>query len=396
VSGLGDLLFERIRFVEAWQLGEAALVEMGDVEDLPTARVRLARSRGQAGERNDATRWVEDAERAVAVAAAVGDEAAEYEFRRDLAGARSEAGLATAEEWMAFADLARAHADAAGEVSARVMVAAYRLMDRPADAPAILRPARELAIAHGLVERLGWVEHAATEAALGSGDWDAAIESGLRALDLGERHGYDRIAVRTLASLLPVASLRGEATILERADRWFEARAGHLPDSPYGRVLHAAARLWIRPDAVRHGDVPDLDHLRDSIPEWLAQGGFEWLASCDAILDAWFVAGRREWVAEVVEEAPRQAKVGDPSPATPVGLELHAIRLRALRPSEDDLEARTRGALETFREIGLPFWIARGLRMLELIGAATETDRAERDRIERGLAVVRPTLVTSA
>jgi len=393
IEALGALLFERIRFVEAWHLGEAALAEMGDADDLPAARVRLARSRGRTGEQNDATGWVEDAERAVATAAALGDDEAEYEFRSDLVRARAEAGIATADDWTGLAARSRARGDAAGEVTARIMEAGYRLMERPADGPPILVPAREIAVARGLTERLGWIEHATAEAALGSGDWDLAVASGTAALELGERHGYDRIAVRALAALLPVASFRGLTPILERADRWFAARAGNMPDSPYGRVLRAAATLSIAAGGFGPADLPHIDDLRRSIPEWLAQGGFEWLASCDAILDAWFATGRLAWVAEVVGDAPRLAKVGDPSPATPLGLELHAIRLAASRDgSPDELAGRARAVAAGLRAIGARFWVARALSVLELLGRATDPERVEREGIERRLGLVRPIL----
>jgi class 3 adenylate cyclase/tetratricopeptide (TPR) repeat protein len=391
-EALCALLFERIRFVEAWQLGDAALAEMGEADDLPTARVRLARSRGRTGETNDASGWVDDAERALALARAAGDADAEYEFVRDLARARSEAGSATAQDWIALSELARARGDHAAQASARVMEAAYRLMDEPAAAEAILAPAREIAVAHGLVERLGWIEHATAEAAFATGDWDTTLEAGLRAVELAERHGYDRIAVRSWTTLLPAASLRGVTRVLERAAAWFDARRGALPDSPYGRVLHAACGLWIAAGQTGPDVVPSLDQIRPAFPQWLAQGGFEWLASCDAIVDSWLAAGRLDWVAQLVSDASVPGMSIDPSPATPAAFELVRLRLDLAGGEAVDPTSRARRQLDILRRIGLPYWIARTLRVLEATGVADPAVLEEREAIERRLGVVRPTL----
>ncbi|HET7026050.1 MAG TPA: hypothetical protein VFI28_00005, partial [Candidatus Limnocylindrales bacterium] len=391
-EALATLLFERIRFVDAWRLGDAALEEMGEGDDLDTARVRVARSRGRTGETNDASGWVADCERAIEAARAAGDADAEYELRRDLGRARSEAGLATAADWTVLADLARARGDVAAEVSARLMESAYRMDAAPAEALALLAPTRELAVARGLVERLGWLDHAAAEAALGAGEWDMTIEAGLRAATLGERYGYDRISVRSWTALLPAASLRGEREVLERAEAWFDARRGRLPDSPYGRVLHAACGLRIAAGTGRPSEPPDLEHIRPAIGQWIDQGGFEWLAATDAILDAWFADGRLDWVRALADaDSPRPPI--PPSPAQPAGLELVRIRLEAAVGEPDrDRVGRTRAVLVAFRSIGLPFWEARAIRVLEGLGDAGAAEVGEREAIEARLGVVRPVL----
>jgi class 3 adenylate cyclase len=403
VEALAGLLFERIRFVDAWRLGEDALVEMGDADDLPAARVRLARSRGRTGETNDASGWIADAERAIGTAEALGESAVAYEFRRDLMRARSEGGTATGDDWVAFRADAEAHGDVATIVSARLMEAAYRSEVDPAGAAAILAPARELAVARGLVERLGWLDHATADAALGAGDWDTALEAGMRAVELGERHGYDRISVRSWSALLPVASLRGETAVLGHCRHWFEERRGRLPDSPYGRVLHAGAAAWMRAGGIAavgddtnvDGVLVDADHLRASFDLWLAVSGFEFVAATDAIVDAWFRAGRLDWLAELIEGALAATLPPDsPGPSGAADFTLTRARFEAATGAVDAVLAaeHVRRALGELRAVGTPFWIARGLRLLEELGSATDEELTERARIERDLRVVRPAL----
>ena len=261
-----SLLYEQLRFVDAWQQADADLAEIGDEDDLDAALVRLAMSRGRSGETNDPGPWVADAQRALAAARAAGDDQVAWEVTRDLARARSEAGISTLADWIELGELARTRGDTGLEVTARTMEAAWLMATAPAEVPAALKPARELAVARGLIERLAWVEHAEAEAALGAGNWTLAISAGMRAVELGERHGYDRVTVRSWAALLPAASLRAEAAILERAAAWFDARAGGLPDSPYGRVLLAGSRLWLAAAGVGSAAPPEIELMRPGFP----------------------------------------------------------------------------------------------------------------------------------
>ena len=394
VEELATLHYERIRFTEAWRLGDAALAEMGDLDDLDTARVRLARSRGRTGETNEVEGWVRDCERAIDAAVAAGDGNAEYEFRRDLAGARSEAGEATADDWAALAEIARARDDALTEVKARIAVARYRMESLPADVPGILEPARELALARGFVERLGWIDQVTAEAALGSGDWDTAIDAGLRAVELGERHGYDRISVRSWTALLPAASLRGRTRVLEHATAWFGERTGRLPGSPYARVLQAGVDLHRATGGVGAATTPDLEHVRPAFRIWLEMGGYAWVAATDAIVDAWFAARRLDWVDELLAEAEAAPLPPDsPSPTTSAAFTLVRAR-RDLAAAGDPERAadRVRAQLAILERIDVPFWLARAIRALEESGVATDREIAGRAAIEARLGVVRPTL----
>jgi hypothetical protein len=258
----------------------------------------------------------------------------------------------------------------------------------------MLRPARELAVARGLVERLGWIEHTEAEAALATGDWALAVEAGMRAVELGDRHGYDRIAVRSWAALLPAASLRGERAVLEQARAWFAARSGHLPDSPYGRGLYAGAERLLGLAGVGPLHLPDLERLRPAFAQWRGNGSYEWMAAGDAILDAWFGAGRLDWVGEALDEI-MAGVVDDPFQPAVVDGEQHRARLE-LREGHAATRAAAarviRSGLAELRTIGLPLWVARGLRILEEAGEATAGEIDERASLEAALGVVRPTL----
>jgi class 3 adenylate cyclase len=394
VEALAMLHFERIRFADAWRLGDAALEEMGDLDDLDTARVRVARSRGRTGETNEAEGWVRDCERAIDAAMAVGDDDAEYEFRRYLTGARSEAGEATTDDWLDLRTRARARRDGLTEVNASINLAGYSMESRPADVPVLLEPIRELAVARGFVERLGWIDQVIAEAALGSGDWDSSIDAGLRAVDLGERHGYDRISVRSWSALLPAASLRGRAGVLEHAATWFGERAGKLPDSPYGRILHAAAALHIAGGDTRAAPVSDLEHVRPAFRIWLDTGGYAWAAATDVIVDAWFAAGRLDWIDELLAGASAAPHSPDsPSPIAAAGFELVRAR-RDLGAGANAMRAaeRVRPQLAILEQVGVPYWMARAIRVLEQCGVATDTEIADRMAIEARLGMVRATM----
>ncbi|HEY7936218.1 MAG TPA: adenylate/guanylate cyclase domain-containing protein [Candidatus Limnocylindrales bacterium] len=389
-----SLLYEQLRFVDAWQQADADLAEIGDGDDLDAALVRLAMSRGRSGETNDPGPWVADAQRALAAARAAGDDQAAWEVTRDLARARSEAGISTLADWIELGELARTRGDAGLEVTARTMEAAWLMATAPAEVPAALKPARELAVARGLIERLAWVEHAEAEAALGAGNWTLAISAGMRAVELGERHGYDRVTVRSWAALLPAASLRAEAAILERAAAWFDARAGGLPDSPYGRVLLAGSRLWLAAAGVGSAAPPEIELMRPGFPQWLENGSYEWLAATAAILDAWRAAGQAAWAVEALGQALGAVPADAFRPAI---LAFQLDRARSAGPADAaggpgaGLSA-TRSAIAELRSLGILFWVARGLRVLEERGEATAEELAECAVIERDLGAVRPTL----
>ncbi len=392
-EGRAGLLYEQLRFAEAWHQGEADLAELGDANDLDAARVRLATSRARSGETNDAGPWVDDAQRVLTAARDIDDPGLELAAARELARARSEAGLGVPEDWIELGLLARQAGDAALEVSAITMQTAWAMASAPSSVPNILGPARELAQARGLVERLAWVEHAEAEAALGAGAWDLAISAGMRAIELGERHGYDRVTIRTWATVLPIASLRADRGVLDQAAAWFDSRAAGLPESPYGRMLLAGSLQWLAAAGVVEASLPPVELIRPAFGQWVANGSYEWLAATEAVIDAWFSAGQLEWLAEALDQAHGEAVIDEFRPAV-LAFQLNALHLAGLDRSSGapaEAAARARTVIDELRSIGLPFWVARGIRVLEGLGGESGAEVAERTAIEARLGIVQPT-----
>jgi hypothetical protein len=69
---------------------------------------------------------------------------------------------------------------------------------------------------------------------LASGDWNAAVEAGIRGVELGEQNGYHRAVFRTWCVLVHIASAQEDLTLLHRAWRWWEPRRERIPRSPFG------------------------------------------------------------------------------------------------------------------------------------------------------------------
>ena len=90
----------------------------------------------------------------------------------------------------------------------------------------------DVAAAHGLTEQVGWGEYARCETLWLLGDWDAALEAGLHALDLGERFAYERLTFRTFLVVLQIAAERGDAALAARWDRWWTVAQSSLPRDP--------------------------------------------------------------------------------------------------------------------------------------------------------------------
>ncbi len=350
----------------------------------------MARAMGRAGETNETAEWIEDATAVVATFRAAGDRRLELEALLGLAAARSEAGLADADDWRTIATLARELGDHDVTIRAIVNTATYLIDERPVDVPSALGPARELAESWGLSERLAWIDYADSEAALVSGDWERGIAAGLRAFELGEARSFHRVAVRTLSALLPMASLRGRHDVVTRAHDWYDLAARRsLPDSPYGRVLHAAAATWFATAGLIPPQLPDPRHLEDGLR--LEPSGPAWLSCLATILGAWRTAGRidlcRDALASIVE-AQRQAVLPSTLADGAIGVERAMAEAAGGDPAA--VVRLARSALVPLREVGAAWWIARALRTLERVDAATNDEQREAAAIERRLGLGGP------
>ena len=386
-SALAELVYEQLRFLEAWQLADALLAEIGPPDDVDAALLVMARAVSRAGETNETDAWIADATAVVATTRAAADRRLELEALLSLTNARGEAGLADADDWRAIAALAGELGDHDVTIRATINAATYVVDERPAEVPAALARARALAEAWGLAERLAWIDYTECEAMLATGDWERGIEAGLRAFDLGEARSFHRVAVRTLSALLPMASLRERVDVVARAHAWYERAARRsLPDSPYGRVLHAAAATWFAASGLVSPALPDPSHLRDGLR--LEPSGPAWLACVAAILGAWRSADRIDDCRDALEGI-RDAQRRAASPSTladgAIGVEAAATEAAGGDPAA--AAALARAALGPLREIEAPWWIARALRILERDDAATDVERSEAAEIEHRLGL---------
>jgi hypothetical protein len=180
--------------------------------------------------------------------------------------------------------------------------------------------------------------------------------------------------------------------VVERGWAWYAEAAGRsLPDSPYGRVLYAAASVWFQRAGITDGELPDPARLADGFA--LDPGGPAWLAGLGTILGAWRAAGRlddcRTALAAATEAHDRSAM---PSALASGAL---AVELAAIEAADGrdptEVAAIARGSLAPLRRVDAAWWIARALRTLERVGEATAEERAEAVAIEHRLGSIGPT-----
>ncbi len=393
IAGAGatlcGILFEQLRFRDSWDLADRLLGEIGPPEDGGTAALLLARGRARSGETNEGETWVADAARAVAIAETTPDRHLQLTARFDLAVARAEVGDVGADPWASIATFARELGDWDTAAQALTTVGFQTIDEHPAETAAILAPAREIAASQGLPERLGWIENLGCEAGLASGDWDGCLVSGIAALDLAERHGYHRLAVRTLSPMLLVAGHRGRRDIVTRGHAWFmAARRRSMPDSPYGRILGAAADVWFARAGLVAAGPPDPEPLLDGFG--FEPGGPGWLGCLATILGAWRAADRLDTCRSALEAtaaALGRATVPSTLAVGAIEVERAAVMAAESRP-EREVAAVARGSLPALRRVGAAWWTARALRLLEGVDDATPAELDEATTIEARLGLV--------
>ncbi len=391
-SRLSDLRYEQLAFQTAWDLAEGFLAEAGGGDDAATAVLILSRGRARAGETNETSPWIADADRALAIAGAIGDPRLELDARAEAASARAEAGAGQAEDWLPVVELARAMGDHGLEARAIVNAASFILDERPLELRPAIAPARDIAEAYGLSERLGWIGFVTTEADLATGAWDSGVREGLATLELAEAHGFHRVAVRTISCLAPMSALRGDVAALTHAQRWYEtARGRSLPMSPYGRVLHAAAESWFQRGGLETHDLPDPDDLAEGLA--MEPSAPSWMACLAVIFGAWRAAGMVEPVRDAIEASTRALYgSGTPSRLARGALILERAVLAETLGDPDTAVVQALNALPVLRGIGAAWWVARAIRVLERAGRADPSDLADRMAIEAALGVRDPVL----
>ena len=391
-ASLADVWYQQLRFAEARDMASAALEEMDEADDASRARLLIARARGGMGASGASTPGIaEDVDHALELARRASDPQTELLAQTALATLHTETGHYTASEWEQVEQAAIKVGDWATAVQAIDSVAGTFVDDQAAKAFAPLLRGRELAMAHGYTEDIGWSHYLECEAAFVSGDWQRALAAGLHAIDLGEANAYLRLTVRTLHVLIPIATVRGDRQVIERAARWYAGLdLSVFPDSPYARIVRAAQDLDIAAAGLGPALVPEVEPRLASFRD--EPGGPSFSAAIDRVLRAWLDAREIDGAGRAM--AAMEAGAPDWNEPTSLAVGTYELmRGRVAHARADDASAATHAtqALERFRTSGAPWWIAKAIRLLERAGTADAALIAEADQIERMLGALEAT-----
>jgi tetratricopeptide (TPR) repeat protein len=377
---LGNLLRSKTRFDAAFELADELISELADPPDAPVGLLIVQRGLGALNARDDYARARLDAQRALAIAQAVGD--AELELEATVLRTQAD-GEAGEEDPAAWEDLARVAADRGRwdlVASALGVLAAFEWDDDPAASLPKTDEAGEVARVHGLVEPVGWMDYGRTEAHLSLGDWDAAVAFGLKAVEYGEARDFHRLVVRSWFALRPIAVARGSTGLLEQAYPRFAARTGLEPDSFYARIVTTAMHLAFADAGLEPAFLPDVE-LR--LPCFdMDHGGPSWLAAVDAVVGVWLAAGELDGVEAALRRMRASLARRPPTRLAAATEQLLRARLLAHRGSVEEAIAAARSA----SDVRAPWWRAKAARLVgELAGDGQALREAE--VLERSLGV---------
>jgi hypothetical protein len=365
--------------------------EISEIDSRSEARLLIAQVRGALGAGGPTPAIKAQIERAAELARASGDVRTELRARQAVAVMRSESGLDDPTEWRLLAEDAVRAGDWAMAVAAMRSYAMSLMDDEAVRSFEPLERTREAAAAHGLTEDVGWTDYLEAEAAFVTGDWERALAAGTRAMDLGEQNAYRRLVVRTIHVLVPIAAVRGNRQVLERAARWYESLAlAKFPDSPYARIVRPAQDLELAAYGLAAPYVPEVDARLVSFEGEPGMPSFA--AAIDRVFRAWLEAGE----VDGSERALAVMTAAVPGFTNPTALALGTYQLMRgrLAHAREELPAARSAALEAlrlFRVSDAPWWIAKAIRLLERADAADEKLVAEVERIERHLGAIAPT-----
>lgn len=388
VTALGLVRIQQVRFREAVSLAQAALDTIGPGDDLETAWLLYLRAWGtEAFFRQPETKA--DLERAMSLAHALGDLRLELEVGMHLVSIAGDEGTLSPPE-VAAADLVAARTAAQlGEwqqVCKRLRRRALYLLetDREASAAA-LEEAAVVAEAHGLTEDAAWADYGWVEDGLMYGDWESALEAGIRALDLADRNAYHRVQVRTWFALSPIAAARGMRDLLERAAVWFDRYRAIFPHSPFGNTMHGGVELRLAEASLIPPVEIDPQDILPALDE--SQGLPSWHAAVEAVAQGWLAAGRHDAVRDLLarialwRDHPSTEDLGRASEALMIGLLLREQGDRSGAGSA----ART--AMAASRACRAPWWTSRAILLLDSIQEATPQEVEEARILERSLGL---------
>jgi tetratricopeptide (TPR) repeat protein len=370
---LGMARYEQTRFGDAADIAARALALVGD-DDRATVPVELLAIEAELALTNDArslsTRMADVRRRAEAT----GDPDLALEAAHTETRVRTEAGEATADEFLDLAARFEARGRWRGATSAMVNAVKAGGTDESFEVNAARADA--LADAHGLTESSVWIAMLRALRGLESGDWAHATEHALAGIGLGEANGYHRAVVRSWFVLGPMAAARGDRATLERAATWFTARGRDdtFPDSPYGRLMHEGITIDLAGVGLRDGPRPAIDRFEAAFG--LPYDSADWLAAIERVVGAMLEAGLVDDARAALDLVPPPAPGRDPLTAASDAL-THAWVAEADGDRETAV-ALARAGLSPGAAATAPWWTYRLLRVLDRGGAATsaEVDRA--------------------
>jgi hypothetical protein len=377
-NSLARLLGEQLLFEESAATADRILEEIGPADDVESAWLRMRAGYARNLWSDDPADLIPAARSAIPIAERAGERQLLLEARTALVATSD----VTDPEFRDGADVVARLAAELERPDVESRAHRWRALAALAagqDPMPHLDAAAAVAIGHGLDEGLGWTNELRADLAFESGDWDVAMEAGLVAIGIAERHAYLRVAVRSWFVVVPIASWRGDVATLERAQRWFTDNEANFPDSPYGRFMRAGVDLHLRATGLESN--PDIapDRL---LPSFVVDTSASWLEAADAVLRRWLADGERAAVDAALQRM-RDTFVGAMPPFTEGAIAVMEAR------SNSTADA-ARGALARARRGWGPWWIAKGIRLLERSDAASAEELAEARAIEASLGVVEP------
>jgi class 3 adenylate cyclase/tetratricopeptide (TPR) repeat protein len=390
-ASLGWVYNQQVRFDDAAELARKALEELGEGQDVETARLLLLRGTAVGYGTDEIDGPLADVRRAAAIARTTHAPDVELDAVALHTRWETDLGSATVADLREVERLALRRGRWATAAAAARTEAIMLFDGDPLAAADALARADELCRARGLLEELAWTDYARTELGLLTGDWDVALAAGLRAVDLAERNAYRRAGIRSWYAILPIAAARRDEEVLRRAHAFSSRFRPHFPTvpAPWARVMSTAADLrfaalgWPRTAIYEPDDdaaVPAFDDA-GQLPSFCD--------AADAVIGAWLADGAYERVRAALAVAAAAVERAPARPVTwPAVMTLLRARLGATLGDPVDVGA-LRPAIDALRSVPAPAWLARGFRQLEALGAATVEEVAEADAIDRRLGIAR-------
>jgi class 3 adenylate cyclase len=390
VASICDVWYEQIKFDAARDLADRVLDELERPDPTSLARLLTARALAQLGAAGEQPGLVEDLQRAVELARSVGDEQTELRAVSARTLVEHESGRGDPDDWRRMHDIAVQVGAWHAAVTALSNQAIGLLDERAEEVHALTEQARELALAYGRTEDVGWSDYLEAEAGFVSGDWDRAVEAGERAVQTGQANNYRRLVVRTLHVLIPIAEVRADRPTLELASAFYATLQGPLPDSPYARLMRPAQDLPLADAGLIEPFALEVEPRLASFERDL--GGPSWTAAADRVFRHWIETGKLDAAARIIEVM--STAVSDATRTTLLGVgtsDLLRGRLELARGDHAAAADAASSALVAFRACRAPWWMAKAMRLLQRAGGADPELLAEVAQIERDLGALAPT-----